>query len=66
MELFGILLLGLLVLGVFPRKSKGQADRKYYDKDGYHIYYDRKILRQIKKKQQKEHQTHESNINRKA
>lgn len=54
---FFILLLltcGVMLGGSLLQKSNpdtGIDDRQYYTEDGYHIYYDRKILRRLREEQ---------------
>lgn len=54
---FFILLLltcGVMLGGSLLQKSNPDTeidDRQYYTEDGYHIYYDRKILRRLREEQ---------------
>ncbi len=55
-----LLLFGLLLIagGYFLRRVDWQAieeeNKRYYTPDGYHVYYDRKILRRLREEEQKE------------
>lgn len=53
---FVLLLLtyGVMLGGSLLQKSNPDTeidDRQYYTEDGYHIYYDRKILRRLREEQ---------------
>lgn len=58
MTAFIILLLSCLVLavgGYLQRRVDWQAiedeNKRYYTPDGYHVYYDRKILRRLREEE---------------
>lgn len=60
MTAFIILLLFCLFLiagGYFLRRVDWQAieeeNKRYYTPDGYHVYYDRKILRRLREEERK-------------
>ena len=47
----------VLIGGALLHKAKPDADKEngqYYTEDGYHIYYDRKILRRLREEQGKQ------------
>lgn len=47
----------ILIGGALLHKSNPDADKgngQYYTEDGYHIYYDRKILRRLREEQEKQ------------
>lgn len=49
--IFVALLLPLVLLFVVSVKRKDD-EQQYYDKQGNHIYYDRKLIRQLEKESQ--------------
>lgn len=51
---FLLLTCGVMLGGLLLQKSNPDTeidDRQYYTEDGYHIYYDRKILRRLREEQ---------------
>lgn len=64
--LFFIILIvacAILIGGALLHKSNPDADkenRQYYTEDGYHIYYDRKILRRLREEQEKQTKAEET------
>jgi hypothetical protein len=68
MAAFIILLLFCLVSvagGYALRRVDWQAiergNERYYTSDGYHVYYDRKILRRLRDKEQEAQETNDEN-----
>lgn len=68
MAAFIILLLFCLVSvagGYALRRVDWQAierdNERYYTSDGYHVYYDRKILRRLRDKEQKAQEANDEN-----
>lgn len=54
---------GILIGGALLHKSNPDLDmgnEQYYTEDGYHIYYDRKILRRLREEQEKQEKTEET------
>lgn len=52
-----------LIGGALLRKSHPDADKEdgqYYTEDGYHIYYDRKMLRRLREEQEKQTKAEET------
>lgn len=64
--LFFIILIvtcAILIGGALLHKSNPDADKEneqYYTEDGYHIYYDRKILRRLREEQEKQTKAEET------
>lgn len=64
--LFFIILIvtcAILIGGALLHKSNPDADKEngqYYTEDGYHIYYDRKILRRLREEQKKQTKAEET------
>lgn len=64
--LFFIILIvacAVLIGGALLHKSNPDADKEngqYYSEDGYHIYYDRKILRRLREEQEKQTKAEET------
>ena len=64
MAAFVILLFFCLVCGVggcalrrADRHAIEEDNERYYTPDGYHVYYDRKILRRLREEEQKKQAT---------
>lgn len=57
-----LLLLNVLIIMLYVRVCKrlpSDFDADYYDENGNHIYYDRKLIRQLEKeKKEGEHPNH--------
>lgn len=56
-----LLLLNVAVIAIYIRLVKRlppmpDSDAEYYDKNGNHIYYDRKLIAQLEREQQKQQQ----------
>lgn len=70
MTAFIILLLFCLVsvAGYLLRRVNWQAveqeNKRYYTPDGYHVYYDRKILRRLREEERKAQEQTTENENR--
>lgn len=71
MAAFILLLLFCLISvvgGCIRRRVDGQAveqeNKRYYTPDGYHVYYDRKILRRLQEEERKAQEPTTENENR--
>ena len=48
----GVIALYLHVGKRLPSDEREDDDRQYYDKNGNHVYYDRKLIARLKKEQE--------------
>lgn len=51
---FGVIALYLYVGKRLPTDDLEDNNRQYYDENGNHVYYDRKLIAHLKKKQEKQ------------
>lgn len=55
----------LVAVGCLLRRVDWQSiekeNERYYTPDGYHVYYDRKILRRLREEEQKKHSRKKEN-----
>ena len=49
----GVIALYLHVGNRLPSDEREDDDRQYYDENGNHVYYDRKLIARLKKEQKK-------------
>lgn len=49
----GVIALYLCVGKRLPQDEWEDDDRRYYDENGNHVYYDRKLIARLKKEQEK-------------
>ncbi len=50
----GVVALYLYVGKRLPREVWEDDDKQYYDENGNHVYYDRKLIARLKKEQEKQ------------
>lgn len=50
----GVIALYLYVGKRLPTDEREDDDRRYYDENGNHVYYDRKLIARLKKEREKQ------------